>query len=372
MNKVELIVEDISHGGHGVGRINSKVVFIKKALPGEILSVEIVEDKKDYSIANIVEIKSASKFRAKPVCKYYNLCGGCDFQHIDYLYQVELKKKILASVLRRIGNIEVDNIQVEECEHTFNYRRRVKFHCEGKKWGFFKERSNSVVTVKSCAIADNAINEYIKTKNCSKKELVVSDNGSVNAKIMFLDLSDVIPNLYLTYEYGSFVQVNRLINLKIIKAIVDNVKRCGAGSVFDFFGGIGNFSLPLAVSGIDVVSFDSNSKSVNSFNRNATRLNVSKTAKSVRKNLNRPFVYDYEGRLPRCFVLDPPRAGAKNIVNYIVENKPEYVLYISCEPSTLARDLRILNKCYTIKKVTLFDMFPQTHHFETLVNLELR
>ncbi len=364
----KIFIEGVAHGGMGIGKIKGKVTFVHNALPNEIVYVEIIEDKKDFSIAKAINFEKTSKHRVEPKCEYYEKCGGCDFQHIAYDYQLKLKADILRSIFKRISKIDINDIKVVESKDIFHYRRRVKFQCAGKRWGLFQKKSKNPVVIEHCKIADKAINEFISGNDCIKKEIVLSDDNVVNKKESVLNLSDVVDNLYLIYEYGSFVQVNRDINLKMVKTVVDSIRQKNVNRVFDFFGGIGNFSIPLAAYGINVVSFDSNKGAVKSFNRNAKGLKLTNIAKSIRKNLIKPF--DIDIKPPDCVILDPPRAGAKKVVEYIDRNKPEYVLYVSCEPSTLARDLITLKDSYIIEKVTLFDMFPQTHHFETLVELK--
>ncbi len=372
MNKI--FIENIAHGGYGIGRIDGKIVFVEGALPKEELYINIFDNRKDYSVAKIVDILRASKYRIKPKCPYYGECGGCDFQHMEYDYQIELKKRIFVSTFNRIGNIDIKtgDIQTETSDCIFNYRRRVRFRCKGAWWGFLRKRSRDIVTVESCFIADKKINEYVRSGSCVDKEIVLSDDGLINKKNAFLDLTDVAKGLYLYYKYGSFVQVNRNINIKMIKVMSEEIRDKKIESVFDFFCGIGNFSLPLAVLGVNVAGFDSNKQAIDSFNGNAERLKVSKTAKAFVRNLNKPFLHPYKLHMPQCVILDPPRAGAKYVVKYLVEKRPQYVFYISCEPSTLARDLRILSNYYTMEKIVLFDMFPQTHHFESFVVLRLK
>jgi len=367
----KIFIEGIAHGGMGIGKINGKIIFVHNALPGEVVYARIIEDKKDFFIAKAVKFEQISEHRVKPKCEYYENCGGCDFQHVDYDYQLSLKASILRSIFKRISKIDIgaNNVEIVASKDVFHYRRRVKFQCVGKRWGFFQKESKNPIVIERCQIAKEAINEFISNNDCINKEIVLSDDNVVNKKESILNLSDVVDNLYLTYEHGSFVQINKDVNLKIVKTVVDSVRRKGIKRVFDFFGGIGNFSIPLATYGINVVSFDSSKSAVKSFNNNVKRLKLTNIAKSVRKNLAKPLNFSIEPS--NCVILDPPRAGAKRVVEYIAKNKPKYVFYLSCEPSTLARDLIMLKDSYIIDKVTLFDMFPQTHHFETLVELEL-
>ncbi len=368
MYKVE--IDGFVHNGKGVGRINGKIVFVECALPGEIVNVRTVKEKKDYISAEIVDIESRSQYRIEPKCPYYGACGGCNLQHVQYEYQLELKKGVLKNVLKRIAKIETDDIETVASDRVFNYRRRMKFQCKEKQWGLFKRYSREFIGVHGCAIADERINEYIKTTECHSMEIIVSDNGNINQKNMVLDLSSIKDGMYITYRNSSFVQVNREINLKIIKTLIGEIIQDGIENVFDFFGGIGNFSIPLAAMGVNVSNFEIDKKAIDSFLKNVKRLGLENRAKAFRKDLSKNF--DFEYKFPECVVLDPPRSGAKSVVRYILKHKPDSVFYISCEPSTLARDLKILKKDYLIKKIVLFDMFPQTYHFETFVKLGKR
>ena len=362
-------VEGFAHRGVGIGRIDNKIVFIENSLPGEIVDIEIKENKKDYCMAETVNILKPSAYRINPVCPYYGVCGGCDMQHVDYKYQLELKKSVLKNILKRIASLDKYNIETAASDEIFNYRRRVRFRCSGSNWGFFKRKSSKIVSIKECFTADKRINSYINSEQCSAFEIEVSDDDKVNPKVLKLDLSSIKKNLYLTYKPGVFTQINRSINLKIIETLLSRIDREDINSVFDFFGGMGNFSIPIAIKGISVTGFELDKKAVDSFKKNVRRLNLDRKAFVVRKNLNRPFAI--EQKCAECVILDPPRAGAKSVIKYIVENRPKFVFYVSCEPSTLARDLKILKDYYKIKLIKLFDMFPQTHHFETFAELEI-
>jgi 23S rRNA (uracil1939-C5)-methyltransferase len=368
MDKV--IIENFAHNGYGVTHINNRVVFVENALPSEVVDIEIIQKKKSYYIAKAKNIVESSPFRVDPKCPYYGKCGGCDFQHIDYSYQLELKKNVLINILKRIGGIEYQNIDIISSNKSFNYRRRAKFQCNEKEWGFYKKESKDIVDISQCCIVDNAINDYIKQNSCSPEEIAVDDRGKINSKTMVLDFSFIKENLYLTYKSGAFVQVNKYINRELIKTVVDEVKKENIESLVDFFGGVGNFSIPLAALGIKTVNVDIDKKALYSFRKNLQRLSLDGIAKAKRANLNKTIDIDLDAA--ESVLIDPPRSGAKSVVQYILRIKPEFVFYISCEASTISRDLNLLKKDYLIEKVVLFDMFPQTHHFESFVKLKKR
>ncbi len=362
-------IENFAHNAKGIAKINGKIVFVSYALPNEIVDIDIVSQKKDYSIANLIDIKKPSKERIEPICKYYGLCGGCDLQHANYSYQLELKKFILKQTIKKIAKFDFNDIVVVASKNPFYYRRRVKFKCIGKEYGFNKKKSNEDVLIDRCVIADEAINDYISKNRCKNYEILVDDKGLINPKKGFLDLSFIKDGLYINYSPKAFVQVNRYINIKMIEALIDMVKKEHCSFVLDFFGGIGNFSIPLAAIGCDVVNLEYNKSALNSFKDSARMLNLSSKLKSKRINLFMPFNLKEK---PDCVVLDPPRSGAKRVMSYILNSKPKTVFYFSCEPSTLARDISSLLSLYDVEKMFLFDMFPQTHHFETLVKLKIR
>ncbi len=368
---MKVFIESFAHKGVGVARIDNKIVFVENAIPNEVVDIEVVKNYKDYSVAVIRDVIKQSMHRVMPVCPYYGLCGGCNMQHIDYYYQVELKKQVLKTTLKRIAGLDINNITAVQSKQPYEYRRRVRFRCSKEKWGYLKKHSHDIIDIDSCAIADKRINNFIKQNICIERQLVVSDGGGINKQYSKLDLGGLKEGLYLTYKTGSFVQVNKYINEEIIKTLINEIGMEDIGCAIDFYGGFGNFSIPVSIlCGISILNVELNRDSIQSFKKNINRLGLGEQAKAVKVDLSRQFELNYDCN--DCVILDPPRIGAKNAINFIVKHKPQFVFYISCEVSTLSRDIKVLNEFYDIERVVLFDMFPQTHHFETMIKLKIR
>lgn len=358
-------IEGFANGGYGIARIDKKTVFVRYALPDETVEIEIVKEKKSYAIAQTTKVLEASPFRVKPRCKYYGMCGGCNLQHATYDYQLELKKEAFKNVLKRIAKIEIDSIEIEASPKQFNYRRRVEFKCRFGHWGFFKEKSNEFVKIDYCHIADDQINEFIKKYRCSSlNRIEVDDFSNINTDEMMLDLGLAKP---LFYKKGAFSQINREVNLKLIEELKNTVNNLNISTVVEFFCGIGNFTIPLATEGYKITAIEFDTKAISSLRRNINSFKL-KNVRYKKINLMEPFKLNDRFDLA---LLDPPRDGAKLVSEWIIRKKPPYVIYISCDPATLSRDLNILKSLYSIEKIKLFDMFPQTHHIESFLLLKL-
>jgi len=367
-DKFEVKIESFAHNGFGVGKLNGKVVFVDFVLPDENVLVEKFFENKDYIKAHPVKIIEASRFRVNPKCQYYGVCGGCDMQHIDYEYQLKLKKRVLVNTLRRIAKVEIGDVEVVKSKDDFFYRKRASFKCSDKDWGFYKKNSRDFVKIDRCAIIDENLNRFISSNECIGDGIEVDDFGHINAKKMLLNLNSIKEGLYIKYQRGDFTQVNKDVNLSLIETVKSNIMKDDIGSVVEFYGGIGNFSIPLLLEGLRVANVELNASSIKSFKNNVKRLGLEDSAFSFRRDLN--YNIDIPGNYD-CALLDPPRTGAKKVVKWILKEKPKFVFYISCEPSTLSRDLKNLQNLYKIDFIKIFDMFPQTHHFETMVKMQL-
>lgn len=377
MNKSEITSEieitTLGFKGKGIGRIknvntkNGKVVFVPFVLPGEVVAVEYKHEKKDYIEANPVEIIKSSLQRIKPECKYFTVCGGCHFQHLNNETQLLYKEEILHNMLMRSLKINLENIPIIGSKNIFNYRKRVSFKVKNQKWGFYQFESHDFIPVDECKIAHTDINNYIsknKPQNRDEIEIAIDDLNNIsdiNPKKMTLDLSEIVKNLHIVYNSFDFVQVNKHTNIEMIKTVISWLD--GHNNILELYSGFGNFSLPLAIQGHKITSFDMSKSAIDSLRQSSSKYKVSIEASTL--NLNQPIKINknYDAVL-----LDPPRAGAKHGINLINKTKPEVVVYVSCDPTTLVRDISNL-KDYKIDDIIIFDMFPQTYHFETAIKL---
>ncbi len=365
MKRITVKLTGFANGGYGVGKIDGKTVFVQFALPDETVVAKIVKEKKDFIIAEAKEVKEPSPYRTTPGCPYYLSCGGCDLQHADYAYQLNLKKETFLNTLKRLSNLEPESsVEIEPSDKQWNYRKRVQFKCKEGRWGFYKKSSNQFVEISECPIADTLINEHIKNNRCKNGEVEVDDYGNINSDEMMLNLGLKHP---LFYKKGAFTQINRGVNLKIINDLKGEVNSLNPDKIVEFFCGIGNFTIPLALQGYEMLAIEYDIKAVSSLKRNIGNFNL-KNVSILRANLFEQF--KIKGHFDLA-ILDPPREGAKNVVQKLLRKNIDNIIYISCDPATLARDLKILSKKYRLVKSKLYDMFPQTHHIESMNILKL-
>ncbi len=363
---MRLKITGFANGGYGTGSINGKIVFVENALPDEVVYIKIVQEKKGFIRAVATDILEQSEYRVKPKCPYYLTCGGCDLQHARYDYQLKLKQSVFLSTLKRIGKIELNKIhKIVPSERQWHYRRRVDFKCRNGKWGFYKRNTNQFTPVDECKIADKGINEFINKNRCFRNMRVqVDDYGNVNMDEMAMNLGFEQP---LFYKKSAFVQVNRDVNLKIVQELSSEVRSINPSSILELFCGIGNFTIPLAKNGYKISSVELDLSAISSLKRNINNFGLT-NVNVIKRNLFEPFkikgIFD-------LVILDPPREGAKEVAQWLLKINIKHVIYISCDMATLSRDLNILKGKYTIEKVNLYDMFPQTHHVESMTILKL-
>jgi 23S rRNA (uracil1939-C5)-methyltransferase len=402
-------IEKVVFGGKGIAKVNNKTCFIPFSLPEEVVEVEIISDKKDICEGYPVKILKESPFRIAAKCKYYLNCGGCDFQHVDYSTQLHLKKEILEETLERIGKINKNVDKVIPSSNPFNYRNRVQFKFDGKNFGFYKTKTNEVVEIDRCEIADENINKLIQPlKNFALKNKFINEmhvfypeeskptlkiylknqeNLTVDEIEKFFNAVGIyvenkrikiygkpftfykVNNFNYRVSLDSFFQVNKyqIYNLidEVLNEIPDNTDCIG-----DIYCGVGLLSIPVSKKVAKVFGIELSKSAVKDANYNAKINNVQNVKfyqKNVLKSLD--IIYGYE---PQILIFDPPRTGIpKNVIENLIKLKSlNRIIYVSCNPSTAARDINMLSENFKLTKVKLIDMFPQTHHIESIFVLD--
>ena len=355
-----------ANGGYATGIINGKIVFVKNALPGETVEIELVQEKKSFMKAVTTRILEPSEYRVEPKCPYYLTCGGCNLQHAKYEYQLKLKQEIFLTTLKKLGKIKVNEIpKIEPSKKQWNYRRRMNFKCKNGRWGFYKKSTNQFTPINECKIADEKINEFISINRCFRnKRVQVDDYNNINTDEMMLNLGLEKP---LFYEKDAFTQINREINLKIMRDLFNEVLCLEPSNILELFCGIGNFTIPLATKGYEIHAVERDISAISSLKRNINSFGL-KNISVVRGNLFESF--KIKGGFD-LLILDPPREGAKEVARWLLKKSIKNIIYISCDLATLSRDLNIIKDKYTIEKIKLYDMFPQTHHVESMAVLKL-
>ena len=384
VSRQTLRIEKLVYGGDGLARSDAGVVLTPFVLPGELVHADVTRAKNDLLRAATVEIAEPAPGRVAAPCPYFARCGGCQYQHATYEFQVETKRSILREVLRRTGKIEFEGDIPAVTGEPWGYRNRTQLHVEKGKIGYFEAGSHRLCAIERCPISSPKLNEAIATLSRdlprhlhfrARLELFTNETD------IQVHLLDPVPYTARTLfdalgptgaiEYGefrvsrnSFFQVNRFLGEKLVETVLGNAT---GETALDLYAGVGLFSLALARRFGSVTAVESGVSAHRDLEFNAGRAGLKIDARRANAE-------DYLASLdsaPDWMVLDPPRSGlGRPIVNELSRLKGREVVIVSCDPSTLARDLRpLLDGGYEIQSITLVDLFPQTYHLETVTRL---
>jgi 23S rRNA (uracil1939-C5)-methyltransferase len=389
---IEVTTERLIYGGEAIARHQGLAVFIPGAAPDEHLRVRLVEKKKNFARAIIVEILKPSPSRRSAPCKYFGECGGCQLQHLNYPTQLREKARFVRDALKRIGGIDwQEEIEVRSASE-FGYRSRAQVKValdeqERLKIGYNKAHSHEVCDVDSCPILLPVLNESLgKARGELHKRSAMfnehlgeiefaSDGIRVVTEPQFYDFStDELRREIagITYHFSPtvFFQVNDLLLDEFVKEATQNES---GDLAIDLYAGVGLFSLQLARRFTTVIGIETYSESVDFAIKNQIinqMTNVSFYHEPAAMWL-KEFIQKTPGLRPDLILLDPPRAGAAEALECITVCNPSRINYVACDPTTLARDLkRLLAAGYHLKRLVAFDLFPQTYHIESIAFLE--
>lgn len=362
---VELDVLRLSSGGgRGVAKLSGLVVFVPLSAPGDLIRAKITKVNKSFLEAELVEVIKPGESRVAPPCPVFESCGGCSLQMISYKEQLKQKEGFLDFALSRLfKDQDFVRDQIEPSPKEFRYRNRIQVHQEGLKLGFFKKKSNTLVDFKDCLITDERITshfaEITKTPGKRRVELALNTKNEVVLREQKLDPGETL-----------FAQVNTQMNEILINCVLDTVSAIGRRDyIYDLYSGAGNFSFPLAQKypKAQITAVELSTASVKKAEARNELSNLRFKAQDVAKFLK------HQTQRADLVLLDPPRKGlSKEVVQNLLLSKPRHIFYVSCNLSSVSRDLEILSQTYKLKKVKAFDMFPQTDHMETFFHLELK
>ncbi|WP_058522770.1 23S rRNA (uracil(1939)-C(5))-methyltransferase RlmD [Legionella birminghamensis] len=430
---VTAVIEKFSHDGRGIARINGKTTFIDGALPEETVSFQYTRNKKDYDEGRLVEVITASAHRAKPRCDHYQLCGGCSLQHLDEKIQILEKQSLLLDMLQRIGHCQPDTILEPLSAGSWNYRNKARLsvrYVQKKQSTLvgFREKNNPryITEISHCPVLHKKVDDNIQAlrklmdslespekiaqievaagdeevalilRNLSplsaQEEEQLRDFADVSGFIFYLQPgnSETVKRFYpesddefLHYELPDegihyqfhptdFTQINPGLNRLMIGKALELLQLDKDDTVLDLFCGLGNFSLPIARRCRQVIGFEGSELMVRRASMNAS-LNQIDNVQFHAANLDEPNVLA-NFKLPTIskILIDPPRSGALEIMRQIDKLKPGRIVYVSCNPATLARDSDILvnQQGYHLKAAGVMDMFPHTSHVESIAMFE--
>lgn len=381
----EVVIEKIVPGGYGLAFAENLTVFVSLAAVGERLRVRIREKKGKAAFAEILEVLNPSPDRQTPPCPYFGACGGCDFQQMNYRAQLRAKVAIIRDSLERIGKIKYEKeIAIIGSPDDLNYRVRAQWHLDArrKKIGYFRRHSHEIIDVENCPILAPSLKEKLgevrgnidwTNFSSDKVEIETATNGadvSVYSSEIFEPTDEIVFESYgekYRFDARSFFQGNIFLIEELIRQAVENA---AGETALDLFCGVGLFSLPLARQFQKVYGVEANRRAIEYARKNAENAQLSNAefyAQSVGD-----WLADNASVKPDFVLLDPSRAGAeKETIESLLRIKPKEISYVSCDPATLARDVRKLTESYELEKITAIDLFPQTHHIETVVRLKL-
>jgi len=408
---LEVEIERLLPGGVGLAHAEGLTLFVSLAAPGDVLRVVIDRMQGKVGFASIVEVLKPSPVRIEPPCPYFGRCGGCDFQQLTCEAQLNAKVEIIRDCLHRIAKIDtLPDIPVHHSPNQWHYRARAMWQVDSndKILGYFERGSNRVCDVEYCAVlvpelqitlegVRNELRESTAVNRLSDIEVVAGNEGvSVAPPLAGFKteiVSRIIGNETYLFSAEAFFQINHgLLEPLIAEALRDvnreenaapgipsgeprNEVRSGTvgKSAIDLYCGVGLFTLPLARRFERVIGVEGSERATEFARRNLefAKLNNAEVLTSR--------VSDWMKQHARSFgpldflLLDPPRAGAENaVVAGILALRPARIAYVSCDPATLARDLKkLIAGGYTLNSIVAFDMFPQTHHVETVAHLIL-
>jgi 23S rRNA (uracil1939-C5)-methyltransferase len=421
-SEVTLEIDSLSHGAYGIGRHEGQVIMVPGTVPGDRITARAIESRGSYAIGELSGIIAASPHRRVPPCPYVGTCGGCPWQQIDYRTQLAAKVQNLEDTLRRIGKLtHFEILPIIAAPLEFNYRRRIQLRCgPHREIGFSRSASHDLVAIDACAIAAQPINRALEqVRRCIKStathiadveivagdqenELVLvaraagplaaSDNatfdqllsGRKNVKGVIVTVNGrrhvwgdpritvvTEPGIELTVDADVFTQVNAEGNRTLLHHLLDAGEFTDHDRVLELYCGSGNFTLSIARRSREVVAVEGHRQAVENAKLNGQRHGL----ENIRwRTASVPAaVANLAQRRERFskIVLDPPRAGAKGLDRDLASLNAEKILYVSCNPATLARDLSALTRLsYKLTPLQPVDLFPQTFHLETLAILE--
>lgn len=367
-NRLTLEITDLAFGGEGVARWQELVIFIPFVVPGETVEAEIVEVKKNFARAQLLQVIRAAPERVTPKCRYFGECGGCQYQHIDYAAQIRLKHKQITDLFQRVGGFTAAVIDpVVPCPQPYGYRNRLMVRSQWNKpkqalnIGFLQADSRLVVDIEECQIAEPALNDQIRHVRANPPT-----RGGLKVVIRIPPDDWEVPK-------DSFFQNNFHLLPELVKGVRACITDSGARHLIDMYCGVGFFGIEVADLVESFIGVEVDKLAVQAGRKNLASRSITNgqillaRAEDELPTLVKRFEPDQT-----AVVLDPPRTGCPpESMKLLREAGPRQIIYVSCHPATLARDLKILcgEGRYQLRRVTPFDMFPQTQHVECVSDL---
>jgi len=370
-DKLTLTISDIAFGGEGVAREDDFVLFVPFVAPGDVVEVEVTEVKKRFARARLLRLVAPSSERVEPACPHFGVCGGCQYQHLSYPTQLRLKHKQIADLFERVGQFDPGLIApVIPCPQPYGYRNRIMIRSQWDKFkqglniGFIRADSRLVVDLDECKIAEPALNEQIKRVRAHPPP-----KGGIKVVLR-------IPPPGWDVPPDSFFQNNFFLLPKLVDVVRELLQRAATRHLVDVFCGVGFFSLEMGDRVESFAGVELDGLAIKAARRNAAargRTNgefVAGAAEELLPGLLRRFTAQ-----ATTVLLDPPRKGCRpETLDLFRQVRPAQIIYVSCDPATMARDLNVLcaEGVFELAQVVPLDMFPQTSHLESVADLRCK
>ena len=347
-------VTGYSSNGKGVARLNDgRVVFVRGAARGDVLEIILTKELRGNANADIVGVKEPSPHRIEPDCRYYPICGGCDFRHITYEEELNAKQQRVNDALTRIGGLSARAPEILYTGDVDHYRNKATFHSDGKSSGFYKSNSREIVPVDHCLLLKNDLNDILKSFNFNGD--ITLHSGQRQPGDPIIEEMDG-----LVFNVTGFFQVNTAAALLLFQKASEFASMSKHESLIDLYCGVGALTLFVGRDAGYALGVEQNSAAVVYARENAKQNGLS----HIEFICADAAAWETEIPHPDCVIVDPPRKGlSRGTIQRILSLSPNRIVYVSCDPATLARDLRLLSG-YAIEEVCAVDMFPRTANVE--------
>ena len=392
-------VEKLDDFGRGIGYVDNKIIFSSDAMIGEVVDVNIIKETNKYYEGEVIKYIKKSRDRVSVSCPYYKFCGGCNILHMNYDNQINYKKDKLKNILKKFSGLNL-NIDVIKNKDVIGYRNKIELKIQDNRWGYYNSNTHNFVEIDKCLLAKDSINKVIQNKkyiNVSNGKIIIRSNYNdeillcietkdkvdididslknniklvgvvVNNKTYYGDnfFYEMINNKIFKVNYNSFFQINNYITKEMINVINDN---CSGKILLDLYCGVGFLGQVIDYEFDKIYGIELNRNSVIDAINNAKINKISNTyymcgdssklISNIKENID-------------TLIIDPPRSGLyKNMVNDVLNISSDKIIYVSCNPITLGRDINLLKEKYMVEKIYLLDMFSNTFHFESVCVLK--
>ncbi len=380
---IEVTIERVVYGGEGLARHEGRVVLVPSVAPGERALVEITEERPDFARARLVRLIEASPDRRDPPCPYYGTCGGCQLQHLHYAAQQRIKVGFVRESLSRIGGIlwseDIPIVPSEEFHYRLRAQVKVRVSGDRVELGYYRPASHDLCAIAECPLLSPELNAALERwrqqaperfVNIRALDLVQGEDGRIAVHPLGepMTVSWSVGGFTYTFDARTFFQANRFLLAELLERVTAGEE---GERALDLFCGVGFLTLPLALRFAEVIGVESDPRAVRFARRNA-RHNGLRNCRFVAERVETWLARQGGAVGPvDLVVLDPPRAGlSRALVRALARLAPERITYVSCNPTTLARDLKwLLTDGYVLSSIVALDLFPQTFHVETVVKL---